>query len=121
MSSNDLPSRFLAAAFGLGGLGYMMTRSEPTWEDALIGLSCLLLCAAFSVASNRRRPTRAQPVQIKQPQTFLDQRKQEVSLTGQIHPALLRSRPQFDSTPPEVPTHRQRIGDRKPQRMSRNS
>ncbi|WP_187193605.1 MULTISPECIES: energy transducer TonB [unclassified Methylobacterium] len=54
--SGDPTPRLLAAASALTGAASLMVRSEPSWTGVLVGLSCLALWAAGTLASRPGKP-----------------------------------------------------------------
>ena len=106
-------SRILAAGSGLGGLGYLMTRTDPSVEGVLTGLSCLVLCIGFSALPAPKRPARRTPAPplrppVPEPRTI-------DPLSGpQPHRLLMAQVVQ----PPAPPTQPERSDDLQPGRTS---
>ncbi|MGH1572617.1 hypothetical protein ACRAWG_20505 [Methylobacterium sp. P31] len=110
MPARDPTPRFLAAGFGLGGLGYMMTHPEPSAEGVLIGFACLILCTGFSATAGSKTAAPSTPARSPPPAAELP----EAPLVAgpQPHRLLLMEVPQGASRLPEAPTRRERSADR---------
>ncbi|MCJ2137915.1 energy transducer TonB [Methylobacterium sp. J-026] len=109
MPSRDPTYRLLAAGFGLGGLGYLMSPSEPDLDDILIGLGCLVLCGGFSAIAPAKRPGQVETLPPEPAGRAIASAEVPKS-----HRLLRMEVPQSASRLPEAPAHRRRDGDRRP-------
>ena len=118
MQSNDPTLSLLAAGFGLGGLGYLMTHPEPSREGILIGLSCLILCAGFSALPRSRVPAPRAPDAVPSGEAAADAPEMSTPKGPQPHRMLLMQVRQPASRLPDVATHRRRNSDRQTPRQT---
>ncbi|CAM2842418.1 hypothetical protein JHFBIEKO_2049 [Methylobacterium mesophilicum] len=108
-------SRILAAGSGLGGLGYMMTQPDPSVEDVMTGLSCLVLCVGFSAMPAPKTPKHRAPVP---PPPAPEARPIPLLPGPQPHRLLMTKIVQPASELPELGSQRQRRDDRQPKPIS---